>query len=142
MFPNHLLTVRELTRDMINGLFAMADDMKGKVAALGGSDTCKHKVAALYFCEPSTRTSASFQAAIQRLGGSSVCVNSTDSSMKKGESFQDTVQTLSSYCDVVIVRHPDKGSAYLASVHSRKPVINAGMEVSCILITIQEMLRC
>lgn len=111
---------------MTDSLFEITDEMKEIVISEGGSDSCKHKVAALYFCEPSTRTSASFQVAIQRLGGSSLCVNTADSSMKKGESFQDTVQTLSSYCDVVIVRHPDKGSAWVASQHSRKPVINAG----------------
>jgi aspartate carbamoyltransferase catalytic subunit len=126
MLPYHLLSVRGLGRDMTDSLFEITDEMKEIVISEGGSDSCKHKVAALYFCEPSTRTSASFQVAIQRLGGSSLCVNTADSSMKKGESFQDTVQTLSSYCDVVIVRHPDKGSAWVASQHSRKPVINAG----------------
>jgi aspartate carbamoyltransferase catalytic subunit len=126
MLPYHLISVRGLARDMMDSLFEITDEMKEIVMNQGGSDSCKHKVAALYFCESSTRTSASFQAAIQRLGGSSVCVSPADSSMKKGESFPDTIQTLSSYCDVTIVRHPDRGSAWLASQHSKKPIINAG----------------
>lgn len=49
-----------------------------------------------------------------------------DSSAKKGESLEDSVQVMSSYCDVVVIRHPQPGAVQKAAEHCRKPVINAG----------------
>jgi aspartate carbamoyltransferase catalytic subunit len=48
------------------------------------------------------------------------------SSLKKGESFTDTIKTVSGYADVLVVRHPKEGSARLAAAVSNKPVINGG----------------
>lgn len=85
------------------------------------------QVLASVFYEPSTRTSCSFQAAMLRLGGSIICINENHSSVKKGESLEDTIRTVASYCDVIVLRHPVKGSALVASNNSlNKPVINAG----------------
>ena len=81
---------------------------------------------AAIFYEPSTRTSCSFQAAMLRLGGSVLPVNETHSSVKKGESLEDTIRTLASYCDAIVLRHPLKGSAEAAAAVSTKAIINAG----------------
>jgi len=70
--------------------------------------------------------SCSFQAAMLRLGGSVICVNEKDSSAQKGESIEDTIQTMSCYCDAIVIRHPMKGSSTLAASVATKPVINAG----------------
>lgn len=78
------------------------------------------------FFEPSTRTSLSFASAAHRLGGSVINFNKDVSSMKKGESFKDTISTLSLYGDLLVVRHPEKGSVEIASEYSACPVINAG----------------
>ncbi len=62
-----------------------------------------------------------------RLGGRVIAINEVRySSVTKGESLPDTVRTLESYCDVIVIRHPEIGSAAIAAKAARKPVINAG----------------
>ncbi|KAJ1413725.1 Aspartate/ornithine carbamoyltransferase [Ochromonadaceae sp. CCMP2298] len=124
--PDHILTIRTLSMEFIELILASSDRMRDLVRSTGGDDSLKHKVLASVFYEPSTRTSCSFQAAMLRLGGTIVCVNGADSSVKKGESLEDTVQTMQCYCDIIALRHPDKGSAEAASKVAYKPIINAG----------------
>lgn len=62
------------------------------------------------FYEVSTRTSSSFAAAMQRLGGSVVHFSEATSSTQKGESLSDSVQTMSGYADVLVLRHPMPGA--------------------------------
>jgi len=124
--PDHVLSINDVTTGFIEQLMTSADSMKGLVATRGGDDSLKHKLLASIFYEPSTRTSCSFQAAMLRLGGAVICVNGSDSSVKKGETLQDTIQTMSCYCDIIALRHPEKGSAHAASLVSKRPVINAG----------------
>jgi aspartate carbamoyltransferase catalytic subunit len=85
------------------------------------------KVIATLFFEPSTRTRLSFESAINRLGGK--IVGFTDSgvtSVSKGETLHDTIRMVSSYSDLIVMRHPIEGSARFASEISSVPVINAG----------------
>ena len=124
--PDHILSINDISTGFIEQLLTSADSMRDLVATRGGDDSLKHKLLACIFYEPSTRTSCSFQAAMLRLGGSVVCVNGSDSSVKKGETLQDTIQTMSCYCDIIALRHPEKGSAHTASLVSKRPVINAG----------------
>ncbi len=64
---------------------------------------------------------------MQRLGGAVIPISEVKfSSVAKGESLPDTVRTLGSYADVIVIRHPEVGSAALAAKHAHKPVINAG----------------
>lgn len=71
---------------------------------------------------------------MQRLGGTVICVNAEHSSAQKGETLEDTVQTLSCYCDVLVLRHPTKGSSDTAAAVATKPIINAGyFDYSCCL---------
>jgi len=81
---------------------------------------------ATVFDEPSTRTKSSFEAAVMRLGGSFFSVDTMTSSMRKGESFEDTIKTISQYADVIVIRHPNIGAAQTAARVSDVPVINAG----------------
>lgn len=124
--PDHVLSINDISTGFIEQLLTSADSMRDLVATRGGDDSLKHKLLACIFYEPSTRTCCSFQAAMLRLGGSVVCVNGSDSSVKKGETLQDTIQTMSCYCDIIALRHPEKGSAHTASLVSKRPVINAG----------------
>ncbi|MEZ4583847.1 MAG: aspartate carbamoyltransferase, partial [Caldilineaceae bacterium] len=79
------------------------------------------------FYEPSTRTSSSFMAAMLRLGGQVIPINNVQySSVTKGESLPDTVRTLESYSDIIVIRHPEVGAAATAAHYASKPVINAG----------------
>jgi aspartate carbamoyltransferase catalytic subunit len=79
------------------------------------------------FFEPSTRTSTSFQLAAQRLGASIVHVAAQHASVGKGESLQDTMQTLAAYDPAaIVVRHPRAGAARAAAGWSAAPIVNAG----------------
>ena len=87
----------------------------------------KGKIIATLFFEPSTRTKMSFESAAFRLGAQVLQLPPLElSSVKKGESFSDTIKMVESYSDVIVVRHPNDGAARLASTTSRKPVLNAG----------------
>lgn len=91
------------------------------------SDLCNGKILGTLFFEPSTRTRLSFESAIHRLGGD--CIGFTESkssSAAKGESLADTIRTVSNYVDVIAMRHPNEGSATLASDYAEVPLINAG----------------
>ncbi len=85
------------------------------------------KILGTLFFEPSTRTRLSFESAMLRLGGSVIGFSdSSNSSTTKGESLQDTVRTVSQYADIISMRHPQEGAAYLASLAADCPIINAG----------------
>ena len=85
------------------------------------------KIVATLFFEPSTRTRMSFESAAMRLGANVLSLPPLEqSSLKKGESFTDTIKMVEAYSDVIVVRHPFDGAARLAASTSKKPVINAG----------------
>ncbi|NLV17960.1 MAG: aspartate carbamoyltransferase [Bacteroidetes bacterium] len=85
------------------------------------------KVIATLFFEPSTRTRLSFESAINKLGGKIVgFTDASSSSVTKGESLHDTIRMVSSYSDLIVMRHPIEGSARYASEVASVPVINAG----------------
>ena len=85
------------------------------------------KVFASLFFEPSTRTRLSFESAINRLGGRVIGFSGTsNTSVSKGETFHDTIMTISNYCDMIVMRHSIEGAARYASEISRVPVVNAG----------------
>jgi len=85
------------------------------------------KVLANLFFEPSTRTRLSFDAAMKRLGGTTIgFADAVSTSTSKGESLWDTIRGAEGYCDVIVLRHPAEGSARLAAEATRLPVINGG----------------
>ncbi len=85
------------------------------------------KIAALLFFEPSTRTEQSFSSAAQKIGMGIIGFNDPKAtSIHKGESFSDTIRIMDSYADVLIIRHPESGSAKKAAEVAQIPVINAG----------------
>ena len=107
-----------------------------KVISLGASicahpqryvQACAGKIMATLFYEPSTRTQMSFQSAMIRLGGSIIGFdNPMSSSVSKGENLKDTTKVVSSYSDILIIRHPLAGSAKAAAVTADCCVVNAG----------------
>ncbi len=126
-YGKDILSVKQFDREQLETLFAVAHEMRGMVERVGTFDLLKGKVLTNLFYEPSTRTSSSFVAAIERLGGSVIQINNvTYSSVSKGESLRDTVRTLESYTDAIVLRHPEQGSAAEAAAAATKPVINAG----------------
>ncbi len=85
------------------------------------------RVIATLFFEPSTRTRLSFESAINKLGGKIVgFTDASATSVSKGETLYDTIRMVSSYSDLIVMRHPIEGSARFASEISSVPVINAG----------------
>ncbi len=91
------------------------------------SQICRGKKLATLFFEPSTRTRLSFEAAMYELGGNVLSVASADSSSAaKGESVSDTARVVSCYADIIAMRHPKEGAAFVASKNASVPVINAG----------------
>jgi len=126
-YGKDILSVRQFTREDLEYVFAVAHEMLIMVERVGTFDLLKGKILANLFYEPSTRTSSSFTSAMERLGGSVIPINEVKySSVSKGESLPDTVRTLECYADVIVLRHPEVGSAAIAAKAARKPVINAG----------------
>lgn len=126
-YGKDIISVKQFQREDLEYVFGVAHEMRGMVARVGTFDLLKGKILANLFYEPSTRTSSSFTAAMERLGGSVIPINEVKySSVSKGESLADTVRTLECYADVLVLRHPETGSAALAAKYARKPVINAG----------------
>lgn len=90
-------------------------------------ESCRGKIMATLFYEPSTRTKMSFQTAMYRLGGEVIGFdNPQNTSVSKGESLKDTVTVVSGYADVVVMRNPMEGAPAAASIYSKAPIINAG----------------
>jgi len=113
------------TQEEFEEIFLLTDDIIKD--PLKYSNRCQGRILADLFFEPSTRTKFSFEAAMKRLGGNVIgFTNTSNTSLSKGESFGDTIKMVSSYCDIIVIRHPKEGSALLASENSCKPVINAG----------------
>jgi aspartate carbamoyltransferase len=126
-YGKDVLSVREFDQKKLGYVFGLTDKMREIVERMGSCDLLRGKVLANLFYEPSTRTSSSFMAAMQRLGGSVIQINEVRySSVTKGESLPDTIRTLECYTDVIVLRHPEVGSAQIAADFARKPVINAG----------------
>lgn len=126
-YGKDILSVKQFVREDLNYIFEVAHEMREMVARVGTFDLLKGKILANLFYEPSTRTSSSFTAAMERLGGSVIPINEvTFSSVSKGESLPDTVRSLECYADVIVLRHPEVGASALAAQYARKPIINAG----------------
>ena len=101
--------------------FERARDAGGRLNNMQG------QILATLFFEPSTRTRLSFETAMLRLGGQVVTVaDPKTSSAAKGESLADSTRTVAGYADVIVIRHPRKGSAQEAADAVSIPVINGG----------------
>ena len=122
----HVLSVTQYDRKDLHLLFTVAQEMRLGVQRSGILPILSNRVLCTMFYEPSTRTSASFDAAMQRLGGRVIAINTDHSSTKKGETLQDTIRTLGCYGDAVVLRHPDDNSASTAARYSPVPIINGG----------------
>lgn len=122
----HVLSVNQFTRADLHLLFTVAQEMRLGVQRQGVLDILKGRVLCTLFYEPSTRTSASFDAAMQRLGGRTIPISTEHSSTQKGETLQDTIRTLGCYGDAVVLRHPNPNSTDIAAKFSPVPIINGG----------------
>jgi len=125
-YEKSIISVRDLDKQKLELIFDatdkiidMSQDKRREIA--------RGKTLGYLFFEPSTRTRLSFESAIALLGGTSVGIaDAASSSIHKGETLGDTVKVISSYCDVLVLRHSLDGSSRFAAEISNKPVINAG----------------
>ncbi len=125
-YEKNIISVRDLDKQKLELIFDatdkiidMSQDKRREIA--------RGKTLGYLFFEPSTRTRLSFESAIALLGGTSVGIaDAASSSIHKGETLGDTVKVISSYCDVLVLRHSLDGSSRFAAEISNKPVINAG----------------
>ena len=125
-YKKNIISVRDLDKQKLELIFDatdkiidMSQDKRREIA--------RGKTLGYLFFEPSTRTRLSFESAMALLGGTSVGIaDATSSSIHKGETLGDTVKVISSYCDVLVLRHSLDGSSRFATEISDKPVINAG----------------
>jgi len=117
----------ELTRAQCRDIFTLAHHYRScQLHHRTVEPILAGKILSHMFFESSTRTQCSFTGAMLRLGGSVIPFDSQLSSIKKGESLEDSVRMLMSYADVIVIRHPEMGAVQRAANVSRVPVINAG----------------
>ncbi|WP_297518838.1 aspartate carbamoyltransferase [uncultured Clostridium sp.] len=121
----HLIEPKDLSLEELNDIFELSNQIIENPKEY--QDLCKGRILATLFYEPSTRTRLSFETAMLRLGGQVIGFSDAKaSSVSKGESIRDTIQTVGCYADVIAMRHPLEGASKLASMFSQVPVINAG----------------
>ena len=120
----HLISAKDLNREQVTALMLSSQCLSNYQFSLRVAG----KILATLFYEPSTRTRLSFESAMIRSGGHVISVeNGNESSSKtKGETLEDTIRTVAEYADIIVLRHPEVGSAKRAADVSKVPVINAG----------------
>jgi aspartate carbamoyltransferase catalytic subunit len=124
----HLISIADLTRADVERLLglarAFARSLERDVKKL---PTLRGRTVINLFCEPSTRTSSSFELAAKRLSADVMSIKASGSAVEKGESLKDTALTLGCYDpDIVVIRHPEIGAPQLVARYTGAHVVNAG----------------
>ena len=124
----HVIDSKTLTRANLDHLMDLAIRLEDVARGLSPSQLLSGKVLVSLFFEASTRTRLSFESAMLRMGGQvlSVADAKNTSSSWKGESLEDTIQTVQNYADAIVLRHPQSGAAAAASLVASVPILNAG----------------
>jgi aspartate carbamoyltransferase catalytic subunit len=119
----HVISAEQFDRALLDRLFQRATAL-----ADVRDDRLAHRVMATLFYEPSTRTRLSFESAMLRLGGAVIGTEAARSfsSAIKGETLEDTVRMVSTYADLIVLRHDEAGAAARAAAVASVPVVNAG----------------
>ena len=125
---DHLLGIKDLTKEDINLIFNTADEFKDVInRPIKKVPTLRDITIANLFFENSTRTKLSFELAEKRLSADVINFSSASSSVKKGETLVDTVNNiLSMKVDLVVIRHPNPGAHQFLSRHIDAKIVNAG----------------
>jgi aspartate carbamoyltransferase catalytic subunit len=125
-FNRSIVSIRDFTIDDFNYLFDLTDKIQ-TLSSNERGEIAKGLILGYIFYEYSTRTRLSFESAMASIGGRSLGISDIESSsIMKGESYADTIKTISLYSDVILIRHPSDGSSRYASEVSNKPIINGG----------------
>src|SRR6266496_3768063 len=123
-----LLGIEELDRAEIEAILARAKDFQPiQSQSLKKLDTLRGKMIVNLFYEASTRTRTSFEIAAKRLGADAVSITASGSSVTKGESLVDTLNTLTAMRpDAIIMRHSASGAPHFLARYMETPILNAG----------------
>ena len=124
-----VVSVHDFDRSDFEYLFALADEIDAHLQGDRPIDLMRGRVLGYCFFQPSTRTRLSFEAAMVRLGGSTV--GFADAKVTRAgdfyqESLEDVVHVVSEYADAIALRHFENGAARRAAAAARVPVLNAG----------------
>lgn len=123
LYQRDILSIKDLSKEDIHTILETAKRLKQDP----NTYRIENKLVAHCFFEPSTRTRLSFESATLRLGGKVLGFSGTEGiSIQKGETLLDTMRVISEYADLIVIRHPNEGSARLAAEVASIPVINAG----------------
>ncbi|MCZ3365664.1 aspartate carbamoyltransferase [Methanobacterium veterum] len=122
-----IISIRDFDRKDIEYILKLAEEMEPIARSEKKSDALSGKLLGMLFYEPSTRTRLSFEAAMKRLGGSTIgFAEAGTSSATKGENLTDTVRIVGEYSDALVIRHNMEGTARFVANIVDVPVINAG----------------
>lgn len=124
-----IISLDQFSPTDISILFQYTKKMKDIGKNAKPSDLLKGNIVTIIFYEPSSRTFNSFAAATKQLGGQTLEVHDPQhfSSVSKGETLEDTIQVFEAYCDAIVIRHPEEGTAIKAADSAKfVPIINAG----------------
>ena len=121
MRPKHFLNFDNFSKEDLTHIIERAIEIKSKSET---SDIFDKKTLGLIFQKPSTRTRVSFEVAMNKLGGNTIFLSSSELQMSRGEPIPDTAKVLSSMVDAVVIRNDNHEELTLFSENSSVPVIN------------------
>ena len=126
--PAGLLGIEELSREEIESILNRAKDYQPmQNQSFKRLDILKGRMIVNLFFEASTRTRTSFEIAAKRLGADAIGITASGSSVSKGESLVDTLNTLAAMRpDAIVMRHAASGAPHFLARHLPIPIINAG----------------
>jgi ornithine carbamoyltransferase len=129
MPPEHFLDIADFDAPVLNRIIAASRTMKdartGKPkAAREEGEPLKGVMLAMIFERPSTRTRASFEAAVKQLGGEAMVIEANDTQLGRGETVADTARVLSRYVDAIMIRAAEHAHLAELAAHATVPVIN------------------
>ncbi len=122
-----VISINDFSTAEIEHILKIAKEMVPIAQGKKKSNLLDGYILSTVFFEPSTRTRLSFESAMNRLGGRVIDFGDVKkTSVKKGETLADTIKMMSSYSDVIVLRHSSEGAARMASEFSDRPVLNGG----------------
>jgi aspartate carbamoyltransferase catalytic subunit len=122
-----LLSIDSLTDDQVATILDRAEHWFAENRGGRSADLLRGRIVFNLFYENSTRTAMSFATATHRLGAAAVALSVEHSSVKKGETLEDTAHTLNAMRpDALVIRHRDNGAPGVIAPIMDAPVINAG----------------
>jgi len=125
--PGGLLGIEPLDRAEIESILDRAKSFQPQQTASRKSDLLRGRMIVNLFFEASTRTRTSFEIAAKRLGADAISISASASSVSKGESLVDTLNTLGAMRpDAIVMRHAASGAPHFLARHLPTPIINAG----------------